>query len=66
MQIGDLVWHVDDLACNDEIPGVVTCLFESSAIVHFVDRSCTEEHVVGELIADLDNWDEEENIMGNP
>ena len=74
MQVGDLVWHVDDLKDGVVVPGLIVeiRLFGSAiddatdvAVVLFGDRTFNEYHTIDELTHHPVLY-EDENIMGNP
>ncbi len=67
MKVGDLVWHVDDLKDDMNIPGLVVyvCSDEYDARVRFIDRTFDETHVVSDLALTTAPY-ATENIMGNP
>ena len=67
MKVGDLVWHIDDVKDDMNIPGLVVyvCSYEYDARVRFTDRTFDETHVLSDLTR-RPVFHEDENIMGNP
>ena len=67
MKVGDLVWHVDDLKDNMNIPGLVMsiCSAEADVLVRFNDRTFDETHDIDDLTLHPTS-EEDENLMGNP
>ena len=67
MKVGDLVWHIDDVKDDMNIPGLVVyvCSDEYDARVRFTDRTFDETHVLSDLTR-RPVFHEDENIMGNP
>ncbi len=67
MKVGDLVWHVDDLKDDMNIPGLViyVCSDEYDARVRFTDRTFDETHVLNDLTL-YPALERDDNIMGNP
>jgi len=51
VQVGDLVWHIDDIKDDMNIPGLVVyvCSDEYDARVRFTDRTFDETHVLSDL-----------------
>jgi len=51
MKVGDLVWHIDDVKDDMNIPGLVVyvCSDEYDARVRFTDRTFDETHVLSDL-----------------
>jgi len=51
MKLGDLVWHIDDIKDDMNIPGLVVyvCSDEYDARVRFVDRTFDETHILSDL-----------------
>ena len=49
MQVGDLVWHVDDLADGVDTPGLVTFVCGDDVGVLFADNQHIEPHIKREL-----------------
>ena len=74
MQVGDLIWHIEDLKDGVVVPGLIVeiRLFDSTidpgppeAVVLFGDRTFNEYHTIDELTHHPVLY-EDENIMGNP
>ena len=70
MEVGDLVWHVDDIKDDMPTPGIVMRVLDDpfgtdEATVQFTDRNHEETHPQYELRPNL-HFDDDENIMGNP
>ena len=65
MKVGDLVWHVDDLKDDMNIPGLIIYMMGSDVRVRFTDRTFDETHILSDLTYRTD-LEEDDNIMGNP
>ena len=65
MKAGDLVWHIEDLKDNLNIPGLIIYMMGDDIRVRFNDRTFDEVHVPGALTL-YPELSEDENIMGNP
>ena len=49
MKVGDLVWHIEDLKDNMDIPGLIIHMMGDDARVRFNDRTFDETHIVSDL-----------------
>ena len=49
MKVGDLVWHVEDLKDNINIPGLIIYMMGDDIRVRFNDRTFDEVHVPQDL-----------------
>ena len=68
MEVGDLVWHVDDISDGMTVPGLVVAFdaqYDDYVVVRFTDKDVPEKHPVSELSHNPAS-EEGENIMGNP
>jgi len=65
MKVGDLVWHIEDLKDNMDIPGLVIDMSMTEATVFFGDRTFNEYHTIDDLTQHPVLY-EDDNIMGNP
>jgi len=65
MKVGDLVWHIEDLKDNMDIPGLIIYMMGDDARVRFTDRTFDETHILSDL-THHPVLHEDENLMGNP
>jgi hypothetical protein len=65
VRAGDLVWHIEDLKDNMNIPGLIMSIRDGEAIVRFTDRTFDEYHDTNDLTLDTFLY-ADENVMGNP